>query len=148
MPEAREEDEVEQVLIPLKNVSPAIPKSESELKKLVEDLTRMGCEGLLAKPWNLRSETTLKEWDDIEGVRRHWGSFSLRGGTNGSWLSGRIRRSGRQRYGRKFMGLLPRRTKGGPAARIISMWGSSEGSMIRKTDSTPEIAETIESGGW
>jgi hypothetical protein len=62
MPEAREEDEVKQVPIPLINVSPAIPKSESELKELVEDLTRMGCEGLLAKPWNLRSEATLREF--------------------------------------------------------------------------------------
>jgi hypothetical protein len=43
-------------------VSPAIPKSELELKELVEDLTRMGCEGLLAKPWNLRSEETLREF--------------------------------------------------------------------------------------
>jgi hypothetical protein len=39
MPEAREEDEVEQVPIPLKNMSHAIPKSESELKVLIEDLT-------------------------------------------------------------------------------------------------------------
>jgi hypothetical protein len=50
MPEAQEEDEVEQAPIPLKNVSPAIPKSESELKELIEDLTRMGYKGLLAKP--------------------------------------------------------------------------------------------------
>ena len=58
MPEAREEDEIEQVPIPLKNMSPAIPKSEAELKELIEDLTRMGCEGLLSKPW-------------VCGVRRH-----------------------------------------------------------------------------
>ena len=56
-----EEREEEQVPIPLKNVSPAIPKRESELKKLIEDLSRMGCEGLLAKPWNLRAEATLHE---------------------------------------------------------------------------------------
>jgi hypothetical protein len=62
MPEAREEDEVDQVPIPLKNVSPAIPKNELELKELIEDLTRMGCEGLLAKPWNLRSEATWREF--------------------------------------------------------------------------------------
>ena len=47
--------------IPLKNVLPAIPK-ELELKELIEVLTRMGCEGLLTKPWNLRSEV------DIAGV--------------------------------------------------------------------------------
>ena len=62
MPEEREEDEREQVLIPVKNVSRAIPKRESELKKLIEDLSRMGCEGLLAKPWNLRAEATLREF--------------------------------------------------------------------------------------
>jgi hypothetical protein len=48
MPEARDEDKMEQIPIPLKNVSPAIPKSESELKELVEDLSRMGCEESLA----------------------------------------------------------------------------------------------------
>ena len=62
MPEAREEDEIEQVPIPLKNVSHAIPKSEAELKELIKDLTRMGCEGLLSKPWSLRSEATLREF--------------------------------------------------------------------------------------
>ena len=53
MLEARKEDEIEQVPIPLKNVSVAILKKESELKELIEDLSRMGCEGLLAKAWNL-----------------------------------------------------------------------------------------------
>jgi hypothetical protein len=46
----------------LKNVSLAVLKSESELKELIEDLTRMGCEGLLTKPWNLRSNATLREF--------------------------------------------------------------------------------------
>ena len=70
MPEAREEDEVEHVLIPLKNVA---PKSEAELKNLIEDLTWMDCEGLLAKPWNLRSEATLREFlfeKEINGLRQ------------------------------------------------------------------------------
>jgi hypothetical protein len=62
MPEAREEDEVEQAPIPLKNVSPAIPKSESELKELIEDLTRMGYKGLLTKPWNPQSEVISREF--------------------------------------------------------------------------------------
>jgi hypothetical protein len=62
MPEAQEEDKIEQVPIPLRNVSHAIPKSESELKWLREDLAQMGCEGLLAKLWNLRSEATLREF--------------------------------------------------------------------------------------
>jgi hypothetical protein len=62
MPEVREEDEREQVPIPLKNVSPAVPKNDFELKELVEELRRMGCDGLLRKPWNLRSEATLREF--------------------------------------------------------------------------------------
>ena len=62
MPKAREEDEREQVPIPVKPVSPATPKRDSELKELIEDLSRMGCEGLLAKPWNLRAEATLQEF--------------------------------------------------------------------------------------
>ena len=61
MPEAREEGEIEQVPIPLKNVSPAIPKV-SELKELIEDISQMGCEGLLAKTWNLQAEATLREF--------------------------------------------------------------------------------------
>jgi hypothetical protein len=62
MPEIREEDELKPVPIPLKNITPAIPKKESEMKELVEDLTRMGCEGLLAKPWNLQNEAVLREF--------------------------------------------------------------------------------------
>ena len=62
MPEEREGDEREQVPISLKNVSPTIPKRESKLKKLIEDLSRMGCEGLLTKPWNFQAEATLREF--------------------------------------------------------------------------------------
>ena len=62
MLEARKEDEIEQIPIPLKNVSPAILKNESKLKVLIEDLTWMGCEGPLAKPWSLQSEATLREF--------------------------------------------------------------------------------------
>jgi hypothetical protein len=62
MPEAWEEDEMELNPIPLKNVSPAVPKNDSKLKEFVEDLTRMGCDGLLSKPWNLGSDATLREF--------------------------------------------------------------------------------------
>jgi len=62
MPEVREEDERDEMPIPLKNVSPAVPEKESELEELIDDLRRMGCEGLLQKPWNVRSESTLREF--------------------------------------------------------------------------------------
>ena len=60
MSEVREEDEL--VPIPLRNVMPAIPKRESKLKELIKDLTRMGCEGILTEPWNLRNEVMLREF--------------------------------------------------------------------------------------
>lgn len=49
-------------MILLRNVVSAIPKREPKMKELVEDLTRMGCEGLLPKPWNLRNEAMLREF--------------------------------------------------------------------------------------
>jgi hypothetical protein len=63
MPEVREEDEREHVPIPLKNVSPVVPKNDSELKELNEDLRRMGCDGLLGKPWNFRSKSTFRKFN-------------------------------------------------------------------------------------
>ena len=72
MPEAREEDEIKQVFIPLKNVLPTIPYREAELKELIEDLTRMGCEGILSKPWGLRSEATLREFLFERGNQWFW----------------------------------------------------------------------------
>ena len=61
---------MEQVPISLKNVSPAIPKKESELKELIEDLSRMGCGRLLAKPSNLRAGAMLREFMFERG--NHW----------------------------------------------------------------------------
>lgn len=62
MLEAWEEDKFELVSIPLKNVAHAIPKNELEMKELIEDLTLMGSEGLLAKPWNLRNKAVLRDF--------------------------------------------------------------------------------------
>ena len=67
MPEAREGDEREPFPIPLKSVVPAVPKKESELQVLVEDLRFMGCGGLLSKTRNLRSEDTLREFNFERG---------------------------------------------------------------------------------
>ena len=86
---------MEQVLIPLKNVSPAIPKKESELKELIEDLSRMGCEGLLAKPWSLRAEATLRE-------------FLFERGNQWFWTIMLDPRSGWQRYGLRFADFCPK----------------------------------------
>ena len=48
--------------IPVKALIPTIPRDDRELQELAEDLRVMGCEGLLAKPWNLQSEDTLREF--------------------------------------------------------------------------------------
>ena len=50
MPEVNEEDKLKFVPVPLKSATPAIPKKESKMKELVEDLTRMDSEGLLSIP--------------------------------------------------------------------------------------------------
>ena len=62
MPEVQEEDERGPIPFPLKSVVPAIPKRESKLQELIEDLRLTGCEGLVAKSRNLRVETTLGEF--------------------------------------------------------------------------------------
>ena len=64
-------------------MSPAIPKSEAELKELIEDLTRMGCKGLLAKPWSLQSKATLREFLFERG--NQW--FMTMGHDPGKWTA-------------------------------------------------------------
>ena len=48
--------------VSLKSVTPIIPGKEEEKLQLVEDLTKMGCEGLLVEPWTLKSETMVQEF--------------------------------------------------------------------------------------
>ena len=45
----------------------AIPRDDKELHELAEDFRIMGCEGLLAKPWNLKSEEILREFKYKKG---------------------------------------------------------------------------------
>ena len=47
---------VENLSVSLKSIVPVVPKDEKEKQQLEEDLTRMGCEGLLMEPWALKSE--------------------------------------------------------------------------------------------
>ena len=47
------------LLVSLKSVTPAIPGLEKEKEMLVEDLTKMGCEGLLLEPWSLKNESMV-----------------------------------------------------------------------------------------
>ena len=128
MLEEREGDEREHVPISLKNVSPAIPKRESELKELIEDLSRMGCEGLLAKPWNLRAETTLREF------------LFERGNQWFRTIRQDLNKIEQQRYGQGFTDFRKTRARAGLAVGIVSMWGNSERIRIRRTDSIQGIA--------
>ena len=45
----------------LRSVVPAIPKEPGERAYLEEDLTRIGCIGLLSKPWTVKDEMMVRE---------------------------------------------------------------------------------------
>ena len=53
---------VEYCLVSLKSVLQVIPGKDREKEMLVEDLTRMGCEGLLLEPWALKSKAMIHEF--------------------------------------------------------------------------------------
>ena len=72
---------VEYLPVSLKSVVPVIPEKILEKEQLIEDLTKMGCENLLAAPWSLKSEAMVQEFqqprsNEWEGtIRRdpeHW----------------------------------------------------------------------------
>jgi hypothetical protein len=62
MLEARVEDTREPIPIPTKPLIPTIPTDDEELLELGEDLRIMGCEGLLAQPWNVQADNVLREF--------------------------------------------------------------------------------------
>ena len=45
----------------LRSVVPTIPKELGERAYLEEDLTRIGCIGLLNKPWTVKEEKMVRE---------------------------------------------------------------------------------------
>ena len=47
---------VEVHLVNLRSIVLVVPKNEEKKRQLLEDLTRIGCEGLLVQPWSLKSE--------------------------------------------------------------------------------------------
>ena len=47
-------------MVSLRSVVPVVPKDESKKLQLVEDQTRIRCKGLLAQPWNLKSNVVRK----------------------------------------------------------------------------------------
>src|SRR5450759_1426176 len=56
--------------VSLKAVNPSVPTDEKKKEQLLEDLIRMGCRGLLAEPWNLRSAAMAQEF--LEHRANQW----------------------------------------------------------------------------
>ena len=50
---------VEFIPVSLKSVYPIIPRKDEEKLQLVDDLTKMGCEGLIVEPWEVKSEAMV-----------------------------------------------------------------------------------------
>ena len=53
---------VEITTVGLQTVAPAIPRDLVEKDQLKKDLKRMGCEGLIAQPWTLKSRDMVQEF--------------------------------------------------------------------------------------
>ena len=54
------------VQISLKALVPVIPKTPTARRELEEDLMRIGCAGLLNKPWNIKDKEMVREL--VEGA--------------------------------------------------------------------------------
>ena len=48
--------------VSLRSVLAVVPTDNEEKQQLADDLTKMGCEGLLAEPWALKSEEMVREF--------------------------------------------------------------------------------------
>ena len=90
---------VELYLVSLKSVAPTIPKNDVEKDMLIEDLTTMGCEGLLLEPWALKNKAMVQEFqgkrsNEWEGTIRRlpeqW-MANLWAEVYSFWKEGRIR---------------------------------------------------------
>ena len=56
---------VEMHHVSFRSVVPAVPKDEGEKLQLIEDLAQIGCEGLFAHPWSLRSDEMVQEFSQM-----------------------------------------------------------------------------------
>ena len=48
--------------VSLRSVPAIVPTNEEDKQELADDLTKMGCEGLLAEPWTMKSEAIVREF--------------------------------------------------------------------------------------
>ena len=70
-------------LLTLRSVVPAIPKEPGERAYLEEDLTKIGCIGLLSKPWTVKDERMVRELtigapNQYEGLSEHGWKLGMR----------------------------------------------------------------------
>jgi hypothetical protein len=133
MPEIREEDMRETIPIPMKPLVPAIPTDDEELRQLGEDLRKMGCDGLLAQPWNVQDDRVLREFKFLRGTS----GFIPRGGS---------RKNGLRIHGRKFTDFKKESEKDGQAKKMAYSLGNSKERWTRRKDCTPPTTGMRESG--
>ena len=102
------------LLVSLKSLAPVIPVKDEKKLHLVEDLTKMGCKGLILEPWALNSEAIAEEFqvqrsNKWEGTiwrdPKHWTADSwaevynfrkegrMRAGWTGTWIGGKFKTS-------------------------------------------------------
>jgi hypothetical protein len=93
---------VELLPVSLKSVYLIIPESDQEKTQLIEDLEKMGCEGLILEPWEVRSKAMVQEFqvprsNESEGtIRRDPEAWTV-----DKWAEVyNFRKGGRMRVGR------------------------------------------------
>ena len=50
------------VHVSLRNVTPVVPENEGECAMLKSDLYRIGCAGLLERPWNIKNKEFIQQF--------------------------------------------------------------------------------------
>jgi hypothetical protein len=121
MPEIREEDMRETIPILMKPLVPAILTDDEELRQLGEDLQKMGCDGLLAQPWNVQDDRVLREFKFSKGkpvaAYQEEGAEKMDSEYMGESL--RISERSRRRMGKPERWPVPRKIqrRGGPEGR-------------------------------
>ena len=56
--------------VSLRSIPAIVPTHEEEKQQLADDLTKMGCEGLLAEPWAMKSEALV--WEFLHPCSNEW----------------------------------------------------------------------------
>ena len=61
---------VEDTSVSLQTVALSIPQDKEEKEQLLQDLTYMGCEGLLKEPWTLKNRAMAQEF--LQPLANQW----------------------------------------------------------------------------